>query len=54
VCVAIGGRTHDRLGGDITAATRPVLDNEWLAEPVREPLSNQTRDDVDPTAGIAA
>src|SRR5215475_8917066 len=49
--VAIGGRTHDRLGGDITTATRPVLDNEWLAEPVREPLSNQTRDDVDPTAG---
>jgi hypothetical protein len=29
--VAIGGRTHDRLGGDITAGTRPVLDDEWLS-----------------------
>src|SRR6266446_7090522 len=38
--VAIRGRTHDRLGADIGTSTWPVLDNEWLAEPLGEPLSN--------------
>src|SRR5262245_39370471 len=42
--VAIAGRTHDRLGSDITPATRAVLDDEWLAEPLRQPLTNQARD----------
>src|SRR6266487_256059 len=33
--VAVGRGTHDRLGADIAAATRPVVDNELLAEPLR-------------------
>jgi hypothetical protein len=37
---------HDRLGGDIAAGARPVLDDEWLAEPLRQPLTDQTREDV--------
>ena len=45
-CIAVGGRTHDRLGADIAAGARPVLDDEWLAEPLRQPLTDQARDDV--------
>jgi hypothetical protein len=48
--VAIRGRTHDGLGGDIAACARPVLDKEWLAEPLREPLTHQARDYVDTAA----
>ena len=29
--VAIRGRIHDRLGGDVGTCTRPVLDDELLA-----------------------
>jgi len=32
--VAIGGRTDDRLGADITAGTRPIFDDEWLTKPL--------------------
>jgi hypothetical protein len=42
---------------DVQAAAHaigPVLDDEWLAEPLCEPLSNQACDDVDPTAGSKA
>src|SRR5262249_54181886 len=53
-CVAIGRRTHDRLGSDFAAATRPVLDDEWLAEPLGEPLAHQARDDVTWAAGSKA
>ena len=49
--VAVGGRTHDRLGADIAAGARPVLDDEWLAEPLRQPLTHQARDDVGRAAG---
>src|SRR5262245_23515477 len=44
--VAVGRGTHDRLGADIAAATRPVIDNKLLAEPLREPLADQARGDV--------
>jgi hypothetical protein len=37
--IAIRGCAHDGLGGDITARARPVLDDELLAEPLREPLA---------------
>ena len=33
--VSVRRRTHDRLGGDIGTSTRPVLDDELLAEPLR-------------------
>ena len=49
--VAVRRRTHDRLGGDIAAGARPVLDDEWLAEPLRQPLTDQAREDVVRAAG---
>src|SRR5262249_55901256 len=49
--IAIRCRTHDDLCGDITRGTRPVLDDEWLAEPPRQPLTDQASDDVGATAG---
>jgi hypothetical protein len=36
---------HDRLGG-IGISARPVLNNEWLAEALRKPLSHQAPDEV--------
>jgi hypothetical protein len=32
--VAIWGRTNDRLGSDILATARSVIDHEWLAKPL--------------------
>ena len=49
--VAVRRRAHDRLGGDIAAGARPVLDDEWLAEPLRQPLTDQAREDVVRAAG---
>src|SRR5215510_10391390 len=51
--VTVRVRTHDRLGADIGVRARPVLDDEWLAEPLLQPLSNQARDDVGcPSGGV--
>src|SRR3954454_2153892 len=44
--VAVGRRVHDRLGGDVAAGAQPVFDDEWLAEPLRQPLTDQPRQDV--------
>src|SRR5215831_127253 len=44
--VAVGGRPYDRLRADIAAGTRPVLDNELLTEPLRQPLTDQAGDNV--------
>src|SRR5262245_42692298 len=52
--VAVGGRAYDRLGTDIAAGTRPILDHERLAEPLRKPLPHQAREDVIRTAGSKA
>ena len=49
--VAVGGSAHDRLGGDIAAGAGPVLDDEWLAKPLRQPLTHQARDNVWHAAG---
>ena len=49
--VAVRRRAHDRLGGDVAAGARPVLDDEWLAEPLRQPLTDQAREDVVRAAG---
>ena len=42
--IAVGRRTHDRLGSDVSAGARPVLDNELLAKPLGEPLTHQARE----------
>ena len=44
--ITVRWRIHGRFGADIGARARPVLDDELLAEPLREPLTDQTRDDV--------
>src|SRR5262249_56197012 len=38
----------NRLSADIGAAPRSVLDDEWLAEALRQPLSHQACDGVGP------
>ena len=42
---------HDCLGSDIRACTWPVLNNELLAEALRQPLSYQACHDVGGTTG---
>src|SRR5262245_46702816 len=49
--VAIRRRTHDGFGGNISTGTGPVLDDKWLAEPLRQPLPNQAPNDIRPAAG---
>ncbi len=44
--VAVRSCLHDRLGAEIAAGTRPVVDDEWLAETLRQPLTHQARNDV--------
>jgi hypothetical protein len=43
--------THDSLSANGASSARPVLDDERLAEPVRQPVPDQAGDDVGRTAG---
>src|SRR6516164_11214389 len=52
--VAVRWRAHDRLGGNIAGSTWPALDDEWLAEPLRQRLTDQARDDLDYATGRKA
>ena len=52
--VTVRGRSHDDLGADIAAGAGPVFDDELLAEPLRQRLSNEARDDVGCIAGRKA
>src|SRR5271163_2886915 len=46
--------THRCLCGDIAAGTRPIVYNEWLAEPLRQPLSYEACREVSSAArGVA-
>src|SRR5215472_18578364 len=45
--VSVCGRAHDGLGSDVGTSTRSVLDDEWLAKPLRQPLAHQARDHVE-------
>src|SRR5262249_55660531 len=44
--VTIRGRGHDRLDADIATGARPILDDERLTEPLRQPFAYQARDDI--------
>jgi hypothetical protein len=44
--VAVGRGTNDGLGADIATATRSVVHNKLLAEPLRKPLSHQASEDI--------
>ena len=52
--VAVGRGTRDRLGGDVAAGSRTVVDDERLTEPLREPLTYQARRDVRTASGREA
>src|SRR5262249_10638710 len=45
-CVAVRWGTHDRFGADIGAAPCTIFDDELLAEPLREPRSDEPRKNV--------
>src|SRR5215472_9132403 len=49
--ISVRGRVHDHLGGDIAGSSWSVLDDELLAEPLRQPLSYQACHDVGATGG---
>jgi len=48
--IAVGGCVHDRLGGDVGAGARPVLDDELLAQSLRQRLCHQAGHDVSAAA----
>src|SRR5215468_6526441 len=52
--MAVGRCTRHGLGGDLPLGARSVLDDEWLAETLRQPLTNQAREDVGWAAGRKA
>jgi hypothetical protein len=47
----IGLRANHSLCGDIACGPRAILDHEWLAESLGQPLADQARDDVSRAAG---
>ena len=49
--VAVGRRARDRLQREIAAGARPVVDHHRLAEPLRQRLPDEPRDDVGRAAG---
>jgi hypothetical protein len=49
--VTVRGRAHDGFGGDIGGCPGPVFDDELLAEPLGQPLTDQARGDVGGAAG---
>ena len=38
------------MGADISTGTRPVFNDKWLAEPLRQPLTHEASEDVAYTA----
>jgi hypothetical protein len=52
--MAVRWRTDDYLGAKIPANAWPVLDDEWLSEPLRQPLPNEPRHYVGTPASVRA
>jgi hypothetical protein len=52
--VSVRRGSNDRLGADIAAGTGPVLGDERLTKPIRQPPADQTRDDVGRCSGDGA
>jgi hypothetical protein len=46
--------THDRLGADVVARSWPVFDDKCLAELLRQPLTEQARENVSCAASGSA
>src|SRR5215472_12413478 len=49
--IAVGRRTNDRFGADIGAPARTVLNDEWLAQALRQPLAHQAYQYIRRAAG---
>src|SRR5450755_4218581 len=49
--MAVGRRTDDDLGADIAGSARPILNEQWLAKPLRQPLTDKARQNVARTTG---
>src|SRR5262249_36813079 len=49
--VAVRRCLHHRLGADVAAGARPVVDEELLTKTLRQPLAEEPRDDVGPPTG---
>ena len=49
--ITVRRRLHDRFGAEIAAGARPVLDDELLTEPLRQPLPHQARKNIGRAAG---
>src|SRR5262249_48042176 len=49
--ITVSGCTHDCFGSNIARCTRPVFNDEWLAEPLGEPLAYQPCKDVARASG---
>ena len=44
--VAVRRRAHGHFGADVGGGAGPVLDDEWLSEPLGQPLADEAREDV--------
>src|SRR6516162_11618137 len=49
--MAVRGSTHDRLRANISGGPCPVLDDDLLAEALRQPLTDQACNNVGPATG---
>ena len=52
--IAVGGRTHDGLGGDIARGAGPILDDDRLTETLLQPLPDHAGEKVRRAAGRKA
>jgi hypothetical protein len=44
--IAVSGSAYDEFCGDRAASARSVVNDEWLAEALRQPLAYQARADI--------
>src|SRR5262249_44147017 len=49
--VTFRGRPNDDLSADICGRSWTVLNDEWLAEALRQPLAQETRDNISRPSG---
>src|ERR1700693_337755 len=49
--VAVRWRSYDEFGADIAPGAWSVLNDEWLCEPLRQPLTHEASDDVGRATG---
>src|ERR1700680_4936751 len=49
--VAVRWRSYYEFGADIAAGAWFVLNDEWLCEPLRQPLTHEASDDVGRATG---